>query len=203
MLTLYHAPMTRSVRPRWLLEELGVPYELVRMNLPAADQKRPEYLRLNPNGTVPTLVDDGVAIWESAAIVQYLADKFPEQRLAPPPGSRDRGRYYQWCFFAMCGLEPPAITLFHHTVRLPEAERLPQLVAPARSQLAAAIHIVEDALAGQAFILGPDFSAADVLVGSTLWWCQMMGYVGSEVPKVQAYLACLAARPPMQRATAD
>lgn len=195
--------MTRSVRPRWLLEELAVPYDLVRIDLAAGDQKRPDYLCLNPNGTVPTLVDDGTAIWESAAIVQYLADKFPDRRLAPAPGTAARGPYYQWCFFAMCGLEPPAITLFHHTVRLPEAERLPQLVEPARRQMASAARVVEEALAGRDFILGAAFSAADVLVGSTLWWYRMMGQLGSELPRVGAYLERLTARPAMQRAMAD
>lgn len=203
MLTLYHAPMTRSVRPRWLLEELALPYALVRVDLAAGEQKRPDYLRLNPTGTVPTLVDDGTAIWESAAIVQYLADKFPDRRLAPPPGTPARGRYYQWCLFAMCGLEPPAITLFHHTARLPEAERLPQLVEPARRELAAAARVVEDALAESAFILGASFSAADVLVGSTLWWYRMMGQLGPDLPRVRDYLERLTVRPAMQRAMAD
>jgi len=203
MLTLYHSPQSRSVRPRWMLEELGVPYEVVRLNLEAGDQKKPEYLKLNPNGTVPTLVDGALAIWESAAIVQYLADKYPEKRLAPPVGTPARGLYYQWSFFAMCGLEPPAITIFLHTVRLPEGERLPQLVAGARTQLAAAVRLVDGALAGKDFILGSEFSAADVLIGSTLWWCHMMGMVGPDVPNVQAYVGRVTTRPAMQRASAD
>ena len=203
MLTLYHSPQSRSVRPRWMLEELGVPYEVVRLNLEAGDQKKPEYLKLNPNGTVPTLVDGALAIWESAAIVQYLADKYPEKRLAPPVGTPARGLYYQWSFFAMCGLEPPAITIFLHTVRLPEGERLPQLVEGARTQLAAAVRLVDGALAGKDFILGSEFSAADVLIGSTLWWCHMMGMVGPDVPNVQAYVGRVTTRPAMQRASAD
>jgi len=93
MLTLYYSPQSRAIRPRWLLEEIGVPYELKRLNLQAGEQKKPGYLKINPNGTVPALVDGDLALFESAAICQYLADKFPEKRLAPPVGTPERGRY--------------------------------------------------------------------------------------------------------------
>ena len=202
MLTLYHAPQSRSVRPRWLLEEIGAPYELKVISLDAGDQKAPAYLRLNPNGTVPTLVDGDLVLWESAAICQYLADKFPEKGLAPAVGTPERGKYYQWIHYAMCTLEPPAVTNFLHTIRLPEAERIPRLVDGARTQLDAAIGVVNDALAGREWILGSQFTAADVMVGSTVWWAQMMGLVGDRHPNVAAYLGRCSARPAMQRASA-
>jgi glutathione S-transferase len=202
MLTLYHSPQSRSVRPRWLIEELGVPCEVKHIDLQAGDQKKPDYLKLNPNGTVPTLVDGDLVLWESAAICQYLADKFPEKRLAPPVGTPERGKYYQWIHYAMSGLEPPAVTIFLHTMRLPEAERIPALVEGARTQLDAAIKVVDGALAGRDWILGSQFSAADVMVGSTLAWAQMMGLVSDKTPNVAAYLARCAARPAMQRASA-
>ena len=117
---LYHAPQSRSVRPRWLLEEIGVPYDLVRMNLQAGDTKRPEYLKINPNGAVPALQDGDLCLFESAAICLYLTDKFPEKRLAPPVGTPARGLYYQWVQYAMNGLEPPAVDIFAHTMMRPE-----------------------------------------------------------------------------------
>src|SRR5689334_9423574 len=156
MLTLYHSTQSRSVRPRWLLEEIGAPYELVRLNLGTQENKRPEYLRINPNGTVPALVDGDHALFESAAICQYLADRFPEKRLAPPVGTPARGLYYQWIHYAMATLEPPIVTLFLHTIRLPEPDRNPTLVAEARARLAAGLDVVEPALAGREFILGND-----------------------------------------------
>ncbi|HEV7734200.1 MAG TPA: glutathione S-transferase family protein [Candidatus Binatia bacterium] len=203
MITLYHSAQSRSGRPRWMLEEIGVPYEITRVNLQSGDQKKPEYLKLNPNGTVPTLVDGDTVLWESGAIVQYLADRFPEKKLAPAVGTPERGRYYQWVHYAMSGLEPPAVTIFMHSVQLPESERLPQLVTTARTQLEGAVKVVDDALAGRDWILGQQFSAADVMVGSTLVWCQMMGLVGSDRPNVAAYLARCAERPALQRANAD
>jgi glutathione S-transferase len=177
---LYHSAQSRSVRPRWLLEELGVPYDLVRLDLQANEHKRPEYLKINPNGTVPALVDGDLALFESGAMCQYLADKFPEKKLAPP-----------------------TVTIFFHTVRKPEAERIPTLVTEARGQLAAVLGVIERALAGRPFILGADFSAADVMLGSTLGWASMLGIVGQEQPNVAAYVARLGARPAFQRASAD
>jgi glutathione S-transferase len=202
MLTLYHSPQSRSIRPRWLIEELGIPYEVKPVNLAAGDQKKPEYVKLNPNGAVPTLVDGDLVLWESAAICQYLADKHPEKHLAPAVGTPERGKYYQWIQYAMSGLEPPAVTLFMHTIQLPEAERVPALVDTAKAQLAHSLKVVDDALAGREWILGSQFSAADVMVGSTLVWCQMMGLIGDQYANLAGYLARCSARPALQRASA-
>src|SRR5262249_20108348 len=155
-------------------EEIGAPYDIVRLDLSAGDNKRPAYLKINPNGTVPALVDGDLALFESAAICQYLADKFPENRLAPPVGTPARGLYYQWNHYAMSALEPPIVTIFLHTIRRPEAERIPQLVAEARAQLAPVLDVLERALAARPFILGEDFGVADVMIGSTLGWARMM-----------------------------
>ena len=203
MLKLYYSAQSRAARPRWLLEEIGAPYELVRLNLQAGEQRRPAYLTVNPNGTVPTLVDGDLTLFESAAICQYLADKFPDKRLAPPPGTPARALYYQWIHYAMSGLEPPAVTIFLHTVMKPEAERLPVLVTEAKEQLGKALGVVDRALAGRDFILGGEFSTADVMIGSTLVWDQMLGIVGADRAAISAYLGRLAARPAFQRANAD
>ncbi len=199
---LYHSAQSRSVRPRWMLEEIGQPYELVTLSIPAGEHKKPEYLKVNPNGTVPTLVDGDLVLYESAAICQYLADKFPDKRLVPAVGTPARALYYQWIHYAMSTIEPPAVTIFVHTMMKPEAERIPVLVDEARTQLAAAIKVIDAALAGREYLLGSQFSAADVMVGSTLNWCQMMGMVGSDLANVPGYMGRLAARPAAQRAAA-
>jgi glutathione S-transferase len=202
MLTLYHSPQSRSIRPRWLLEEIGAPYEVKTISLADGDQKKPDYLKLNPNGAVPTLVDGDLVLWESAAICQYLADKFPDKRLAPPVGTPERGKYYQWIHYAMSGLEPAAVTIFRHTIQRPEADRVPALVNEAKQRLSEAVKVVDDAVAGREWILGSQFTAADVMVGSTLAWCQMMGMMGDQFPNATAYLGRCAARPAFQRASA-
>jgi glutathione S-transferase len=203
MLTLYHAAQSRSVRPRWLLEEIGKPYELVRLDLQAGDQKKPEYLKINPNGAVPALVDGDVKLFESGAICQYLGDRFPEKRLAPPVGTPARGYYYQWIHFAMSTLEPPLITIFLHTVMKPEAERIPQLVPPARGELRAGLGVLEQALTGRTFLVGDEIGTADVMVASTLAWAQMLGLIDAGAPSTAAYLGRLMGRPAFQRAMAD
>jgi glutathione S-transferase len=200
---LYHSAQSRSVRPRWMLEEIGQPYELATLSLQAGDHKKPEYMMLNPNGTVPTLVDGDLVLYESAAICQYLADKFPDKKLAPPAGTPSRGLYYQWIHYAMSGIEPPAVTIFVHTMIKPEAERIPVLVEEAKKQLAAAVKVVDAALAGREYLLGSQFSAADVMMGSSLNWCQMMGMIGAGDANVSAYLGRLNARPAAQRALAS
>src|SRR5262245_37715675 len=203
MLKLYHSGQSRSVRPRWLLEEIGVQYELMRLDLQSGEQRKPEYLKINPNGTVPALVDGEVRLFESAAICQYLADRFPEKKLAPPVGTAARGYYYQWIHFAMSTLEPPLLTIFLHTVMKPEGERLPQLVGPAREQLKAALAVLDHALTGRSFLVGDDLTAADVMVGSTLAWAQMLGLLDASMPATAAYIGRLMGRPAFQRAKAD
>ena len=201
---LYYAHPSRAVRPRWLLEEIGAPYDLVRLDLSAGEQKRPEYLALNPNGTVPTLVDGDLALFESAAICQYLADKFPERGLAPPVGTPARGLYYQWVQYAMSNLDPQVIAIFHHTIFLPEVERIPAIAEHSRQQLAASLAVVERALTGRPYIVGDDFTAADVVLGSTLVWARELGFVRrTDSPATVGYLERLTARPGFQRAAAD
>ena len=202
MIKLYHSPQSRSIRPRWMLEEIGVAYDVVPIDLQAGDQKKPEFLKINPNGAVPALVDGELRLFESAAICQYLADRFPDKHLAPPLGSTARAYYYQWIHFAMSTLEPPLITIFLHTVMKPESERLPQIVGPAREQLRAALGVLEQALAGRSFVLGDEFTAADVMVGSTLAWAQMIGVLDASTPVTAAYLGRLMGRPAFQRAMA-
>jgi glutathione S-transferase len=195
MITLYHTPQSRSARARWMLEELGVPYEVKKIDLAAGEQKRPEYLRLNPNGTVPTLVDGDFVLFESAAIVQHLADKFPEKHRAPPLGTPARGLYYQWMHYAMATVEPPLVTIFMHTIMLPEAQRLPRLVDEGRTAVGPALDLLEQKLAGREFILGDELSAADVMLGSTLGWARMMQIVADDRPNLTAYVLRLASRP--------
>jgi len=203
MLKLYYSAQSRAVRPRWLLEEIGAPYELVRLNLQAGEQKKPDYLKINPNGAVPALVDGDLALFESAAICQYLADKFPEKRLAPPLGTPARARYYQWIHYAMSGLEPPLVTLFMHTMMRPEKDRIPVLVDEARAQITASLGVVEQALRGRKNIVGEEFSAADVMIASTLGWARMLNLIGQQQPSVTSYVDAMMARPAAQRAMAD
>jgi glutathione S-transferase len=202
MLKLYHSAQSRSARPRWLLEEIGAPYELIRVDLSKQENKTPQYLQIHPHGVVPALVDGDLALMESAAICAYLADKFPAAHLAPAVGTADRGRYYQWLFYAMATLEPPVLQVFMHTVRLPEAERSAAVVEQSRAAFAKVADVITGGLAGKPFLLGEQFSAADVMIGSTLAWAGFMGLLSGH-PALGDYVQRLAARPAFQRAQAD
>ena len=202
MLKLYHSAQSRSIRPRWLLEEIGAPFDLVRVDLSKQEHKTPQYLQIHPHGVVPALVDGDLALMESAAICAYLADKFPAARLAPAVGTPERGRYYQWMFYAMATLEPPVLQVFLNTVILPEAQRSAAAADEGRKKFAAVAEVIANALAGKPFLLGEQFSAADVMIGSTLVWAQFMGLLNNQ-PVLSEYVERLAARPAYQRATAD
>jgi glutathione S-transferase len=202
MLKLYHSRQSRSVRPRWLLEELGVPYELVTLDMQKGEHKTPAYMKVHPHGAVPALVDGDLQIFESAAICAYLADKFPEKRLAPAPGTAARGLYYQWMVYAIATLEPPVIDVFMHTVMLPETQRSPAAIEAARKKFADVASVLEQALGTRPFLLGDQFTAADVMVGSTLGWAQMLGLLEGR-KTLQQYVQRLSERPALQKAQGD
>src|SRR5207253_1232227 len=103
---LYFNAFSRAVRARWMLEELGVPHEIVPFDFEKED---PEYLKIHPLGMVPAVVDDGKPLFESSAIVMHYADKYPEKKLAPALGTYERALYYQWIFFTMTHLEPAVV----------------------------------------------------------------------------------------------
>jgi glutathione S-transferase len=198
---LYYVPKTRASRPRWVLEELGVPYDLVRLDPAKAETRSAEHLALHPLGHVPVLEDRGQAIFESGAICLHLADLFPEKRLLPPPGSVERGLAYQWVLFSMTEMEPPLIGLSTEA-RKPEVERDTAATARARDVFRKAANVLEVPLRNRKFLLGDGFGVADVMVGGTLAWAKGLKLLDG-LPSVEAYLARLRERPAWQRATAD
>jgi len=196
---LYYAPQTRAGRPRWLLEELGVPYEIVPVDLAQGEHKKPEYMKIHPHGAVPALADGDLVLFESAAICMYLADKYPEKKLAPAVGTPARGLYYQWMIYTMATLEPPVVQIFLNTVMLPEAERSAAAVEKGKTQFAEVARVLSNALATRPYILGEQFSAADVMIGGMLGWASMMGLL-SDQPTLHAYVKRVTDRPAFQRA---
>ena len=198
---LYYVPKTRATRPRWVLEEMGIPYELVRLDPARGETRTPEHLERQPLGHVPVLEDGGKRIFESAAICLYLADQYPEKGLLPPPGTIERGLVYQWVLFAATELEPPLVALSAEAKK-PEEARDAAAVADARARFHKAVAALEPLLAGRPYLLGEGFSVADVLVGSILAWGRAAKALDG-LPAVEAYLTRLRARPAWQRAIAD
>lgn len=191
-LTLYFVPATRSTRPRWLLEELGVPYELVQLDPALGETKTAGYRDIHPLGHVPALRDGDQVLLESAAICMHLADRFPDKGLAPVPGTAARGRYYQWILFAMTTVEPPLVTIFEN--RTGRRAHPPEVLEATQGRLKEVAAVVETALGDAPFILGQDFSAADVVLGATLSWGLRMKVLDG-FPRISAYAARLMERP--------
>jgi glutathione S-transferase len=198
---LYYVPKTRASRPRWVLEELGVPYDLVRLDPAKAETRSAEHLGRHPLGHVPVLEDRGQFVFESGAICMHLADLFPEKRLLPPPGSVERGLAYQWVLFAMAEMEPPLVAISAQ-VKKPEADRDAGAVAEARERFAKTVRVLEGVLQGRKHLLGDAFGVADVMVGATLAWARGLRLLEG-APVVEAYLGRLRERPAWQRALAD
>ncbi|NBD16744.1 MAG: glutathione S-transferase family protein [Cyanobacteria bacterium] len=200
---LYYIPTTRAVRPRWLLEEMELPYELVQVTMEMSRQ--PEYKTLHPHGKVPVLADQKVTIYESAAICAYLADEYPELNFAPSLQSPARGYYYQWLFYSSLTLEPPVEQYMFHV--LPD---LPEKVLPKTQQTRVS---PEDALQWFAQVCDPlnkilkdndylvenRFTTADIITGGVLYWAYRLGMMKEETP-VKTYLTRLMERPAFQRA---
>jgi glutathione S-transferase len=192
-LTLYYVPKTRSSRPRWILEELGVPYEIVRLE--AADTKTPEYLAVHPLGKVPALVEDGVTLFESAALCLHLADRYGDGKLAPSPGTAERALYYQWILFAMASVEPHLSRFMSLRMSEGGAAETEREAQAAREHLA----VMEKALDGHEFIVGDRFTAADVVAASVCSWAKLLGLTQT-LPLCDAYAKRLLARPAAKRA---
>jgi glutathione S-transferase len=200
MIKLYHSPRTRSVRVFWLLEELGLAYELETIPFAPESLKSPEYLKVNPLGKVPTLQDGSLTMFESGAIVEYLLEKYGAGRLAPPVGAPARGPFLQWVHFAEATALPPITDIAAHTMFKPESERIPAVVADAQARAAAILAVVEQALAGKRYLLGAEFSAADVMMGYALLLMKWFGLLTDRYPNVAAYLEHLEKRPALQKA---
>ena len=198
---LYGFGPTRSLRALWSLRELGVDFDFERVNLLAGDHQRPEFLRLNPAGKVPVLVDGDLVISESAAIVLYLAEKYPEKKLLPAD-LRMRAQVYRWVMFAMTELEQPLWRITRHTALLPEDKRLPQDVALAREDFARMATVFEQHMAGRSFIVGNAMTAADCVTAYLIDWANEQRLLDGK-PNLQAYLERMYGRPTAAQRISD
>ena len=192
-LTLYHAAPARSSVTRWMLEEVGEPYDVHLLSLSRGENRTPGYLAINPMGKVPALRHGDVIITEAAAICTYLADEFPHAKLNVPIGDPRRGVYLKWLFFGPSCIEPAIMD--RAFPRKEEARRS----ALGYGDVDTVMEVVTKAVARGPYIMGEQFTAADVVIGSGLRWGMMFKLL-PERPEFTAYVGRLAARPALQRA---
>lgn len=198
MLRLHFAPMTRAIRVRWLLEELELPHELVRVEFrPTSDRF---FQQDTPTGKLPTLEDGPVVLCESGAIVEYLLERHGGGRLAPAPGDPERGEFLQWLHFAEATAFPPLGIVAWLSRYKGEAERYAELIGDARERAAAGLAFVEPVVAEREHLLASGFSAADVMLGFTLGAAALLGVLDARFPQLQGYWQRLQQRPALRRA---
>ena len=185
MTKLHGTSRSRSARSLWALEELGVPYE--HLPMPTTEAKSAAHLKLNPNGHVPVLEDDGAVVWESMAINLYLAEKYGKNSLWPSDPAA-RADIYKWSFFAMTEVEPQLVTLLVNRVMAPPDQRNEKAAAAAVEALKAPLNALEETLKGREYLLGKNFTIADLNVAAVMSWIPMMKLDISSTPNVQAWL---------------
>jgi glutathione S-transferase len=183
----YYHPMSRAVTTHWMLTELDAEHEQIVIDIAAGENNTPEYRAINPMGKIPTLVDEGVVITETAAICAYLADKFADQGFAPLASSNQRGNYYRYLFYPGTTLEP----MFTFN-QLEVANDSPQ--STGWGDLERCLETIEQMTPEVDWALGPQFTAADIVYGGMLDFAIQFGWLKSPTPKVAAYVGRIKSR---------
>lgn len=197
MVKLYGSSMSRAGRSLWALEEAGVKFEQVLV----AEPRKPEYLKINPNGHVPALDDNGTILWESMAINLYVAEKYGKAPLWPST-VEGHGACYQWSLWCMTEVETPMIDVFMHRIMLPPEQRDEKVAVAALEKLKAPMKVLDDHLQKSDYLLGKDFTIADLNVASVLSIAQYIQLDLSVTPRAQKWLQKCLERPAHQRAGA-
>ncbi len=197
MIEIYHAPMTRGIRPIWVCEELGLPYSVVPVDFSSEYRASPAWRRMNPVGKVPVLVDGDLTLFESGAMVQYLVDRYGGQgrpALQPAPGTETHARYLQWSWFAEATFARPLGEIVNHRRVFAEGERSDRAIEEMQERSWLCVSAIDAAVTAGPWILGEEFSAADVMLGYSLMLHTALA-PGDLPDAVARYWKALSARP--------
>lgn len=198
MITIYHVPGTRSVRPIWTCEELGLEYETVTVDFSQEYRKSAEWRRLNPVGKVPAMTDGDLQMFESGAMVQYILDRYGNGQLQPAAGSAEHALYLQWSWFAESTFARPLGEIVNHNrVFGDNASAAAIEEMQARSHLC--MQALNDELADKPYLLGDTFSAADIMMGYSMMLAERMAPTDA-YPVATGYWEALKARPACAKA---
>jgi len=197
MIKLYGSAMSRAGRSLWALEETGVKFEHVP-KIPQSETRNPEYLKINPNGHVPALDDNGTIIWESMAINLYVAEKYGKTTLWPST-VEGHGACYQWSFWSMTEIETPLLDIFRHRLMLPADQRDEKVALAGIETLKAPMTVLDQHLQKSEYLLGKEFTIADLNVASVLTLAPYVQLDLSATPTAQKWLQNCLGRPASQR----
>lgn len=201
MYTLFWAPGTAAMAPHAALEEIGAPHKLVRVDIKSGEHRKPEYLKLNPKGRVPVLVDGDQTLTESAAILMHLADKHPEAALAPMPSMPERGRYYQWLLYFSNTVQATMTEYFHPDWYFADAAPRAALKAGAERRLGPIFAYIDDELGkgDGPYVLGRNFRAPDLFLHMMARWSRWLDKPAYRHPNIKRCTDLVKARPAVQR----
>jgi glutathione S-transferase len=206
MIQLYYHPGNASLAPHMLLEEIGAPFELVFVDRANAAHKSTEYLKLNPNGQIPVLVDGSFVLYEAAAICLHLADQHPDAKLAPPLGTPERAHFYQWLFWCTNTLQAMLKHYFYgeRMVDNGDAGAAAQVKKRAEAQVGPMLDQLDQQLAshGGPWLLGESFGAVDPYALMLCRWTRNFARPARSLPRIAPYLQRMLERPAVQRAFA-
>jgi glutathione S-transferase len=200
-LTFYFAPQSTASITTLVLEELGTPCERVKLDIKKGETKKADFLKLNPNGRVPTLVHDGVAIWESAAITIYLGETFGEKAKLWPAAGPKRGEALKWVVWTNVTLGEAVYRWAHNTMWAPDDQKNAKAAAKASKDIAALLGILDEALRERAFLTG-EYTLADAHVSSFVDWLRHMKIDMAERHHLNAWSKRCSERPAYARAMA-
>ena len=199
MLKLHFAPNSRAGRIVWLFEELGLQYDLNKMAFHPKDLKSDEHRERHPLGRVPVLEDGETSIFESGAIVEYVMARYGDGGLKPAVDAPEFAEYLQWFHYCEGMVMPPINTIMVHTVLLPPERRDQTTLEQAQRLLSRSVAPVNEALAGREYLIGA-FSAADIMLGHSLFMANRLGQVSDEMANVKDYVGRIESRPAFQTA---
>ena len=200
MYALYYFPGNASLLPHMMLREIGAPLELRYVDRAANAQKSPEYLRLNPNGRIPVLVDGDLVLYETAAIALYLVDRHPEAGLAPPPGSRERALFYRWMVHLTNTPQAEYRAWFYPEEHVADPAAAPAVKAAAGERLNGMFDRIAAQLGAGPWLLGERFSAADLFLTMLIRWGRGMPRPPRTLPALGALAERVLARPAVREA---
>jgi len=203
MLQIYHVTGTRGMRVIWLCEELGIDYEVTKIDFSAEFRGSDEWRALSPVGKVPIMVDGDMVMFESGAMVEYVLDRYGGGRLRPMAGTVLHAMYLQWSWFAEATFARPLGEIVNHRREFPGDAEVPAVVEEMKSRAIVCLGALEDVLSDRKFLLGAQFCAADIMMGYTLIIAHAFKVLGPDHPNVQTYFNRLSERPGFRCATAD
>lgn len=197
---LYGCPMTRSTRVAWALEEAGLDYQYTVIDVKKGEGFKPPLINLNPGGKIPVLTDGDLVLTESAAIGMYIGDKVPNAKLVPVVGTPERALHNQWCFFVLSELEQPLWLIAKHTFAFPPELRCEAVIPSAQWEFKRHLKTLVRGLGDKTFILGEQFTIADILISHALTWATRGMNIDLESEILEAYRQRTQARPALAKA---